>query len=88
MCAIIAYLTILGTAVSALFGAPWLGLFAGAAMLSAISIIEHFHLHARFSAAGMADIYQSFTLSNVGTSLVAATAAYVLGSAVRLVAFV
>lgn len=87
MCSMMAYLAILGTAVSALFGAPWLGLVAGAVVLSTISIIEHFHLRARFSAAGMSEIYQSFALSNLGTSAVAATAAYALGSAVRLVAF-
>ena len=87
MCSMIAYLTILGTAICALFGAPWLALVAGAVMLSAVSIVEHYHLRARFSAVGMSDLYTSFSMSNLSTSLVAATSAFALGSVVRMIAF-
>ena len=86
MCSVIAYLTILGTAVGGLFGAPWFALIVGAVALFIVTLVEHHHFRVRFSAVGMSDVYQSFALSNVGTSLIAATAAYLLGSVVRLVA--
>ena len=82
-----AYLVILGVSISALFGVHWMAMLAGATALASISLVEHRHYRSRFAAVGMSDVFRSFALSNVGVSLVAASAAYLLGSGVRLVAF-
>lgn len=86
MCALTAYLAILGTAIAGLFGASWLALVVGSALLTLVSLIEHRNWRTRFVAAGLADVYQSFALSNLGTSCVASTAAYGLGLSVRFLA--
>ena len=87
MSAFTAFITILATAIAGLFGVSWVALILGAAALSTVSLVEHHHYRARFSAAGLSDVYQSFALSNIGTSLLASTAAYAMGVIVRFVAF-
>ena len=82
-----AFFAILGTAICALVGVPWLGMAGGATVLAVLSIIEHREYRSRFSAAGMADVYWAFSWSNFGTSVVAACAASGLGMVMRLVAF-
>ena len=84
---ILAFFMIFGTATAALFGLPWPTLFVTALGLTAISLIEHRRYQLRFAAVGMADVFQSFAISNAGVSLVACSGAYALGSIVRHVAF-
>jgi hypothetical protein len=80
----VAYITILGTAIGGLFAIHWAILLPAACALSLISLYEHRQYRARFAAVGLADVFQTFAMANVGTSLVASAAAYALGRAVGL----
>jgi hypothetical protein len=80
-----AYTIILLTSTAGLFGVGWYALLVGAIALASVSMIEHRHYRARFAAVGRGDVFRSFTISNMGTCMSAATAAFVLGRAVRFV---
>ena len=80
----LAYMAILAVSITGLFGIHWSALLLGACALTLISLLEHRQYRARFAAVGMSDVFQTFAMSNAGTSLIAATAAYVLGRAVGM----
>ena len=88
MCAVVSFIAILGTSIGALFGQSLLALIFGTIVLATTSFVEHYHYRSRFTSAGLSDVYRSFTLANVGTSFVAAAAAFGMGSAVRLIALI
>lgn len=80
----VAYMAILGTAIGGLLAIHWSILLPAAFALFLISLFEHRQYRARFAAVGLADVFQTFAMSNIGTSLVASAAAYALGRAVGL----
>jgi len=86
MTQVFAFLVIFCTANAALFGIGWPSVLVGALFLSGVSLYEHRRYCARFAAVGMADVFQTFAISNVGVSVAACGAAYLLGSIVRQIA--
>ena len=79
-----AYSVILLISIAGLFGLHWLTLLLGSSALALISFVEHRQYQTRFAAVGMSDVFQTFALSNVATSIVAATASYALGRVVGI----
>lgn len=59
----------------------------GSLVLWSISLYEHRRYRARFATIGMSDVFQTFAVSNIAVSAVACGAAYLLGCAVRQIAF-
>ncbi len=75
----VAYLTILTTAVAALAGAPWWVAVVCGCLLALISITEQSRLAARFEAIGAGSVLAMAHLSSLGNGLMAGGAAYLLG---------
>ena len=75
----LAFLSILMTALAAFMGAPvWFTLF-GAAVLTAISLSEQRKLTGRFEAIGATHVLSMAAWQSAGHGLMAAGAAYAIG---------
>ena len=85
MTPLLAFSLILATSCAGLLGAPWPILLASALALTMVSLFEHRRLQARFSAVGLADVFQTFAISNAGVSFIATICAYGMGLLVRAV---
>lgn len=81
-----AFLVIFFSANAGLFGLAWPSIFVASLALWSISLYEHRRYRARFAAAGMGDIFNTFAISNAGVSFVACGAGYLLGCLVRQIA--
>jgi hypothetical protein len=81
----LAYLTILTTAVAALAGAPWWVAIVCGCLLALISIAEQSRLAARFEAIGAGSVLAMAHLSSLGNGLMAGGAAYLGGWALRMI---
>ena len=87
MVATMAFAIVFGTAVAALFAAPWSVVLVSALALALVSLFEHRRYQARFASVGMSQVFQSFALSNAAVGLIAAVSAYSLGLIVRTLMF-
>ncbi len=81
----VAYLTILGTALAAFAGAGLPALATGAVLLFVQSLISHHALLRAVQERGATSIYAEAYATSLGHALAASAAAFVLGSVVRLV---
>ena len=76
----VAYLSILATAVAAFFGAPVWATLPGAAILTAISLREHRQLSVRFAAINASHVLHMANWQSAGHALMASGAAWGLGA--------
>jgi hypothetical protein len=83
----LAFTSILAVAIAALAGLSWYVLLAGATSLSLISAFEQRRYRPRLAALGMAQQLPSAAMATLGNSLIAAAAAYALGTIVRFAMF-
>lgn len=79
----IAYLSILFTALAAFAGAPLYAILPGAAVLLSISLREQRKLSPRFAAIGASYMLTMAAWQSAGEALIAVGAAYGLGAVVR-----
>lgn len=79
----IAYSTLLAVGLASYFGLPWFVLLFGAAVLTAIAVLEQWEYRPRLAAMGMTDLLQTTAMASLGSGLLAAVAAYVVGLVVR-----
>ena len=76
----VAYLSILATAVAAFFGAPVWAMLPGAAVLTAISLREHRQLSTRFAAINASHVLHMANWQSAGDALLASGAAWLMGA--------
>jgi hypothetical protein len=79
----IAYCSLLAVGIAAYFGLPWYVSILGAAILTAIAMLEQREYHPKLAAIGMADLLQTTWLASIGNGMLAAGAAYAVGLVVR-----
>lgn len=79
----IAYGSLLVVALGAYWGLSWIILFAGAAVLTLIALIEQWHYRPRLAAIGREDLLHTVAMAGLANGLLAAAAAYTLGFVVR-----
>lgn len=75
----VAYLSILTTALAAFFGAPIWVIIPGAAVLLAISVNDQRKLSARFAAIGSSHILAMAAWQSAGHAVMASGTAWMLG---------
>ena len=80
----IPYLTILSTAIAALFGAPVWAVLPGAFVLLSISLREQRKLSTRFAAIGLSYVLNMAGWQSAGHALIATGMAYTIGFLSRL----
>lgn len=83
MLPILAYTSIFLTAVSAFFGLTWLIIPISAALLCTISMAEQRLLRARLFACGLKRVSLEHAYRQVGSSISAIIAAFLLGALMR-----
>ena len=79
----IAYISILFTALAAFAGAPVYAILPGAAVLLSISLLEQRKLSPRFAAIGASYMLTMAAWQSAGEAFMAAGAAYGIGALVR-----
>ena len=81
----IAYCSILFTAIAALFGAPVWAVLPGAAILFSISLREQRQLSSRFATIGASHVLNMAAWQSAGNALMACGAAWGMGLVARFV---
>lgn len=83
MAGAIAYGSLLTVALTAYWGLSWTILLAGAAVLTAISVLEQRRYRSNLAAIGREDFLHTAAMASLSNGLLAAGAAYAVGFVVR-----